>query len=204
VSGMIEIRGAAMVSCRVERLSCCVGLMWGFNQFRHMYIPSTRTFLAATTLPQTATRSHHRQPSSMSTPPTPSTEYFPAQQETPTRPSAVFSQGEASGSETHFTVLQPPAPEATEFELHVRDPPSAGSSRSFGSSALDVLDDEDDDLEMGDEDDDDEEEEEVDEEDSVQPLVSRGRRRKRKRWEDSNDKQEKSLIEVGHRQPRLS
>lgn len=153
-------------------------------------------------IPSTPKKSHSRQISSLSTPATPPSAYVLASEtfETPTR-------GSSGGyvPNLHYDQEQTTPTQTQNFSLHhahdgdMQGPPSGSSSGSYNSnstsSELEVL-----------ENDEETDEEEVlfdegegegmdgEEVEAGEPLVARGRRR-RKRWDDG-DKRETSLIEV--------
>ena len=153
--------------------------------------------------PQTPSKTHTRRISAISTPGTPATPpsgYVLAQEETPTR-------GPERGSETDQELQlrhHEPEQEQEEAEQPANSQP-ANSTSGTGSrstmnddSILEVMDDD----ESGSGEGEEEmmfSEEEGDEEegyDAGEPLVSRGPRRGRRRWDEEEEKKERSLIEV--------
>jgi hypothetical protein len=157
--------------------------------------------------PQTPVKGHSRHISAVSTPNTPDSGYFLADEgpSTPHASSHPFRPDANATPKISTTLFDVDKhTEAREFELEHDededgvdlDPPSESSGRSFGSyngeSVLEMLDEEEgSENEAGDGD------EDV-EEGAGQPLVSRSKRRGRRRWVEE-EQQERSLVEVcGH------
>jgi hypothetical protein len=142
----------------------------------------------------------------MSTPATPETGYTLASEGTPTRPPINMgnmrndSDIDLDLPETFSRSLYMQHDEADDLELHHEEEelaeeqehdhgqPSETSSRSYGSYNEESM------LEMLDEDELEGDDLEEDDAEAGQPLVSRGKRRRK--WEEGEDGKERSLIEV--------
>lgn len=167
--------------------------------------------------PSTPRKTHSRTLSSLSTPGTPDTEYVLAQEsleETPTRKGTrsrasrpdldldetFQDRGDSSNNKFTSFNLQHDLGEGEERAFHREDTGGSGSSHASRSESyssdpelLEMLENDDIDTEL------DMTEEELEDgllSDAGEPLVSRGRRRRRKRWTDAEENKEKSLFEV--------